>query len=439
MATEVLDRNKFTELCKMKYKDQAIWFLNGFWEEVKGDGEKFWTWVNKFSELDLLGPDRKGENGNELDQFWSAKFLEDMDKAITSQERKEALRMIDQDNNGKMALIEYLLWKYKKSLGEVANASQGENKEEIEAAQARIAEVQAALEDVLSKLEAQKQALAAQQQAVKELEIAVAAATEADEAAKRALQDCQAARNANAAKLAEQKIAVQESTSALMKAKAATEALRRAEEEQQKAVDELKKEEEAYAAKCKALEDTIANTTGMKNAKAKNELAQLKQEDPLPLRRAKITAEAAVRKVQKQRKVAEAAERDAAAKKAALEQVEAELEATAAQLAAKEQELTAAKEAAAQKKRELEAAQEEARAKEAELAVAVQELEAAYTELNVKMEEAQTALAEIKSKPGVAWGAIWWMQRELFEVDSRLPTSKMKFDHSKPFEFKEEQ
>ena len=53
----------------------------------------------------------------------------------------------------------------------------------------------------------------------------------------------------------------------------------------------------------------------MKQAKAKNELAQLKGEDPLPLRRAKITQEAALRKVQKQRKLAEDAEAEAAAKK----------------------------------------------------------------------------------------------------------------------------
>ena len=60
----------------------------------------------------------------------SAKFLEDNDKAITALQRKEALKVIDVDNSGKMALIEYLLWKYKKTIGAVANASQGGNKGE---------------------------------------------------------------------------------------------------------------------------------------------------------------------------------------------------------------------------------------------------------------------------------------------------------------------
>ena len=35
-------------------------------------------------------------HSNELDQFWSAKFIEDMDSAITALERKAALKEIDQ-------------------------------------------------------------------------------------------------------------------------------------------------------------------------------------------------------------------------------------------------------------------------------------------------------------------------------------------------------
>ena len=37
--------------------------------------------------------------------------MEDNDKAITALQRKEALKVIDVDNSGKMSLIEYLLWK----------------------------------------------------------------------------------------------------------------------------------------------------------------------------------------------------------------------------------------------------------------------------------------------------------------------------------------
>jgi hypothetical protein len=73
-----------------------------------------------------------------------------------------------------------------------------------------------------------------------------------------------------------------------MKVKKELQTLAEVEEELKAAVAALKAEEEAYAAKIKAFEEIIATQTGMKQAKAKNELAQLKSEDPLPLRRAKV-------------------------------------------------------------------------------------------------------------------------------------------------------
>jgi len=73
------------------------------------------------------------------------------------------------------------------------------------------------------------------------------------------------------------------------------------------AVDDLHKQEEAYQNQIKTLESKIAdpNASTVAKSKAKNELAQLKNEDPLPLRKAKITQEAALRKVEKERKAAE--------------------------------------------------------------------------------------------------------------------------------------
>ena len=81
------------------------------------------------------------------------------------------------------------------------------------------------------------------------------------------------------------------------------------------------------------------STSGMQKAKATNELAQIKSEDPLPLRRAKITQEAALRKAQKQKKVADAATAAAEEKKAALEEAERALQQTAAELEQKEADL----------------------------------------------------------------------------------------------------
>jgi len=116
--------------------------------------------------------------------------------------------------------------------------------------------------------------------------------------------------------------------------------------------------------------------------KAKQELAQLKQENPLPLRRAKITAEAALRKVEKQRK-------------------EAELATMQEQKAA----------------RELESAK-------LEVEEATRKVEAAVRETEARMQEAQDFLEEVKRKGGVAYGAIWWMEREITEAKKYLPRNK---------------
>lgn len=88
---------------------QAIWFLNGFWSDgIEGSAENIWAWYKHAVALDMMQQPPKGEAGNELDPFWSAKFLEDQEEALTAVERKAAMQEIDVDNNGKMALIEYL-------------------------------------------------------------------------------------------------------------------------------------------------------------------------------------------------------------------------------------------------------------------------------------------------------------------------------------------
>eukprot|EP00013_Stygamoeba_regulata_P025556 CAMPEP_0177660996 /NCGR_PEP_ID=MMETSP0447-20121125/18391_1 /TAXON_ID=0 /ORGANISM="Stygamoeba regulata, Strain BSH-02190019" /LENGTH=88 /DNA_ID=CAMNT_0019166205 /DNA_START=82 /DNA_END=345 /DNA_ORIENTATION=+ len=79
-----------TELCQRKYKEQAIWFLNGFWEEgMDKEANTVWDYIQHFIELDKLQQPPKGAEGNELDMFWSAKFLEDKDEAIPAMKRKE--------------------------------------------------------------------------------------------------------------------------------------------------------------------------------------------------------------------------------------------------------------------------------------------------------------------------------------------------------------
>jgi hypothetical protein len=96
--------------------------------------------------------------------------------------------------------------------------------------------------------------------------------------------------------------------------------------------------------------------------KAKNELAQHLAEDPLPLRKAKITLEAATKKAEKARVAAEAAKAAA---------------------------------------------------------------DAAVVEAEAKVAEAQAYLDDVASRSGSGGqGALWWLQRELDEKKKYLPKRK---------------
>jgi hypothetical protein len=99
-------KERFNELSKMPYRAQAIWIMNGFYTKLKwksADLTKIYTAMEKFIALDKLS-DKK--TGHELDVFWSAKFIEEIETAITALQRKAALKEIDQDSNGQMSLVE---------------------------------------------------------------------------------------------------------------------------------------------------------------------------------------------------------------------------------------------------------------------------------------------------------------------------------------------
>eukprot|EP01117_Protostelium_nocturnum_P002052 TRINITY_DN1269_c0_g1_i1.p1 TRINITY_DN1269_c0_g1~~TRINITY_DN1269_c0_g1_i1.p1 ORF type:complete len:283 (-),score=119.15 TRINITY_DN1269_c0_g1_i1:156-1004(-) len=83
-------------------------------------------------------------------------------------------------------------------------------------------------------------------------------------------------------------------------------ALRQAEVDQRSAVADLHRQEEDYKNLVDSLEKKIKDSSSqVQRSKASAELAQVKGEDPLPLRKAKITSEAALRRVEKERKEAE--------------------------------------------------------------------------------------------------------------------------------------
>merc|ERR1712227_264917 len=77
-----------------------------------------------------------------------------------------------------------------------------------------------------------------------------------------------------------------------------------AQEELEAALAALKAEEDAYNQKKAELEKKSQEGGVVSRNKAANELAQHLAEDPLPLRRAKITAEDAVKRAEKTRQAA---------------------------------------------------------------------------------------------------------------------------------------
>jgi len=316
--------------------------------------------VQQFKEIEygMKVIERKGKGkdlvqeykeGCYLDEFKAHKFLESLGEVLTVKELRKKLEAIDIDKNRKMAISEFLLFKFSKHPKDLVESPQGGNQKELDEAQAKFAEVQSALTDVTEKLEAQKIALAAQKEAKAAAETAKAVAETA---------------------LAEQKAAEQQ--------------VKAAEAELQAAVDDLKKQEDEYHGKIASAEKKANDESlgAVQRNKAKNEVAQLKAEDPLPLRKAKITQEAALKRVQKQRQLAEAATK----------QAEDKVRAAAAALKAAE---------------EAQAALEEQ----------TKLLAAAQDELSVKFEEASEALNVIKKKGGgTAQGVIWWMERDLAEA-----------------------
>jgi len=296
----------FLELTRKAYVDQAKWFLNGFWNAgMESECENVWKYTQKFIELN--------KNGCELDEFQAHKFLESLGETLTVIQLREKLRKIDLDANGKMALLEYLSFKYSKEVKQVVNASQGDQTEILKA-QKKLEEVQRAFTILQEQLEQQKAALESQ--------------------------------------------------------KAAEDSVKRSEAELQSAVESLRAEETAYNNKVNELtqKSQDASASLVARNKAANELAQVKGEDPLPLRKAKITQEAALRKVEKERKAAEIA--------------------------------TAALESR------------------------TRQVEAAVVEAEGKLREAEDYLQEVKSRGGSSQGAIWWMERELKEAQKYLPKKK---------------
>jgi len=298
MTLKAGDEQKLNDLCAKTYKEQAVWFLNAYWKTFgEKEATNIWNFTNIIGGLD----EEKKAAGNQLDELNGHRFLEKCDKTLTVVSLREKLGKAGIDKNTKrkyIPLTHFLIIHYNVSPSELANASQGDNEEEVRRAQQMLEQVQVALAEAQKTAEAAKKALAAAKQAQIELEAALA---------------------------------------------------------------ELKAQEDAFNSRTQELQRKSEQGSVVQMNKAKNELAQHLSSDPLPLRRAKITTEAAVKKAERTTRESE-----------------------------------------------------EAR-KAAEHALVVAEQ---------KVEEAEAYLNEVKSRPGSAKGALWWIERDLHEAKAYLPSSK---------------
>lgn len=296
MSLDGTDEQKLEQLSQFNYKEQAIWFLNAFWNDfAEKEANTVWDFKHLFDEIDF----QKGKEGSQLDELLAHRFLERIKATLSVRDMRNKLREVGIEKVKYVPLCNYLVFHYSADWHKLVNASQGDNQEELEQAQ-------------------------------KMLEAAQVSCTECQKAAD--------------------------------ESRAAEEAARKAREELEAALADLKAQEDAYNNKTKELERKSEEGGVVSRNRAKNELAQHLGEDPLPLRRAKLTTEAARKKSVK------------------------------------------AEELAVQKREEAEAA--------------LQEAEAA-------VQAAEDYLKEVRNKGGSGGQAtMWWMERELEEAKKYLPSRR---------------
>ena len=306
------DQEKLASLSDKTHKEQVVWFLNAFWNEFKEEAERLWTWQHKYDELDL----EKGASGNGLDELNAHRFLEHFGEAMTVRELRDNLRStgaIGARGVGKLVPITHILiFKFKVDWKELVNRTQGDNREEMEAAQKLLNEVQSLFKN-------------------------------AESTQREALQKEAEAREAEAP-------------------------FKQAQEELESALADVKKEEDAYNGKINDAKKRSEEGGVVSRNKAKAELAQLQAEDPLPLRKSKITLEAATKRAEKTRAPFDAATKQAEAARAVADQ--------------------------------------------------------ALADARAKVKEAEDYLNEVKKRPGQPYGALWWIDRELHEAKAYVPESK---------------
>jgi len=238
-------KTEFDRVCNTKYQDQAKFFLNAFWPEYGSKAEDIYLAWQKFLELDK--------------QQWSA-----LPEGKKSEKYEEGY-----------ALDEFWSHKFLEVIGKTLSVV--EFRTEFKKIDSNVDKKMGIVEYLLWE----------HKQTVKEL-----------------INRPQG--SGDGAEVAKAQSMLDEVIAAFAVADARKKELEHAENELKKELAALKEQEDAYAAKTKDLQ-TKAEGSGVAAMRAKNELAQHLNEDPLPLRKAKLSTEAATKKAEKARLVQEEA------------------------------------------------------------------------------------------------------------------------------------
>merc|ERR1712137_610034 len=251
---EMSDLDKLHELCQKTYKEQAVWFLNAFWDTKESEAERLWDYVQKLNELDL----EHHEEGSALDEMKAHVFLEKFDETLTVREMRAKLRSTgaigETERPKAVPLTHYLLYKYNVDWHQLVDETrQGSNKEEMEKAEQLLKEVLAAFRESESKASAARTALAEAQNAENSAKQREAEAVESENQAKQREADAKQ-READAKQREEQAKQTAEAAKnkedlAQKDAQAAKERedeARAAQQELEAALKELEAQEKAY-------------------------------------------------------------------------------------------------------------------------------------------------------------------------------------------------
>merc|ERR1712232_1067485 len=148
-VSRMSDLDKLHVICEKTYKEQAVWFLNAFWEDfAEKEAETLWKYVQVNAELDL----EFHEEGCGLDEMKAHVFLEKFNETLTVREMRAKLRSTgaigESERPKTVPLTHYLLYKYNAPWHKLVDETlQGDNKEEMEKAESLLAEVTAAFKE----------------------------------------------------------------------------------------------------------------------------------------------------------------------------------------------------------------------------------------------------------------------------------------------------